>query len=383
MRFEFATATQIVFGAGTRAEVGKLVPPWGRRALIVTGQSTARAEPLRETLRAAGVAAECFSVAGEPAVADIQRGVARAREFAAEMLLGFGGGGAIDAAKAIAGLLTNPGDPLDYLEVVGAGKPLTCPALPWLAIPTTAGTGAEVTRNAVLSVPERNVKVSLRSPHLLARIALVDPELTLDLPPSLTASTGFDALTQLLEAYVCSRTNPMTDALCAAGLPRVAGALPRAFRDGHDLAARTDMALASLWSGIALANAGLGAVHGFAGAIGGRFSAPHGAVCAALLAPVMAANLRALRERAPQHPSLARYAEVARWLTGRAEATADDGVVWVAAQHAAMALPKLAALGVAASDFAEVVAQAQQASSMKANPVVLTADELAAVLAAA
>jgi len=383
MRFEFATATQIVFGAGTRAEVGKLVRPWGRRALIVTGQSTARAEPLRETLRAAGVTAECFPVAGEPAVADIQRGVARAREFGAEMLLGFGGGGAIDAAKAIAGLLTNPGDPLDYLEVVGAGKPLTCPALPWIAIPTTAGTGAEVTRNAVLSVPERNVKVSLRSPHLLARIALVDPELTLDLPPSLTASTGFDALTQLLEAYVCSRTNPMTGALCAAGLPRVAGALPRAFRDGHDLAARTDMALASLWSGIALANAGLGAVHGFAGAIGGRFSAPHGAVCAALLAPVMAANLGALRARAPQHPSLARYADVARWLTGRAEATADEGVVWVAAQHAAMALPKLAALGVAAADFPEVVAQAQQASSMKANPVVLTADELAAVLAAA
>ncbi len=383
MRFEFATATKIVFGAGTRAEVGKLVRPWGRRALIVTGQSTDRAEPLRETLRAAGVAAECFPVAGEPAVADIQRGVARAREFGAELLLGFGGGGAIDAAKAIAGLLTNPGDPLDYLEVVGAGKPLTCPALPWMAIPTTAGTGAEVTRNAVLSVPERNVKVSLRSPHLLARIALVDPELTLDLPPSLTASTGFDALTQLLEAYVCSRTNPMTDALCVAGLPRAAGALPRAFRDGHDLAARTDMALASLWSGIALANAGLGAVHGFAGAIGGRFSAPHGAVCAALLAPVMAANLRALRERAPQHPSLARYADVARWLTGRAEATADDGVVWVAAQHAAMALPKLAALGVAAADFSEVVAQAQQASSMKANPVVLTADELAAVLAAA
>jgi alcohol dehydrogenase class IV len=383
MRFEFATATQIVFGAGTRAEVGKLVRPWGRRALIVTGQSTDRAEPLRETLRAAGVAAECFPVAGEPAVADIQRGVARAREFGAEMLLGFGGGGAIDAAKAIAGLLTNPGDPLDYLEVVGAGKPLTCPALPWMAIPTTAGTGAEVTRNAVLSVPERNVKVSLRSPHLLARIALVDPELTLDLPPALTASTGFDALTQLLEAYVCSRTNPMTDALCAGGLPRAAGALPRAFRDGHDLAARTDMALASLWSGIALANAGLGAVHGFAGAIGGRFSAPHGAVCAALLAPVMAANLRALRERAPQHPSLARYADVARWLTGRAEATADDGVVWVAAQHAAMALPKLAALGVAEADFAEVVAQAQQASSMKANPVVLTADELTTVLAVA
>jgi alcohol dehydrogenase class IV len=383
MRFEFATATQIVFGAGTRAEVGKLVRPWGQRALIVTGQSTDRAEPLRETLRAAGVTAECFPVAGEPAVADIQRGVARAREFGAEMLLGFGGGGAIDAAKAIAGLLTNPGDPLDYLEVVGAGKPLTCPALPWMAIPTTAGTGAEVTRNAVLSVPERNVKVSLRSPHLLARIALVDPELTLDLPPSLTASTGFDALTQLWEAYVCGRTNPMTDALCAAGLPRAARALPRAFRDGHDLAARTDMALASLWSGIALANAGLGAVHGFAGAIGGRFSAPHGAVCAALLAPVMAANLGALRARAPQHPSLVRYDEVARWLTGRAEATADEGVVWVAAQHAAMALPKLAALGVAASDFAEVVAQAQQASSMKANPVVLTADELAAVLAAA
>jgi alcohol dehydrogenase class IV len=250
-----------------------------------------------------------------------------------------------------------------------------------MAIPTTAGTGAEVTRNAVLAVPDRGVKVSLRSLHLLARVALVDPELTLDLPPALTASTGFDALTQLIEAYVCNRANPLTDAICAAGLPRAAQALPVAYRDGRNLAARTDLALASLWSGLALANAGLGAVHGLAGPIGGLFPAPHGAVCAALLAPVMAANLRALRGRAPQGPALGRYAEIARWLTGRDNASPEHGVEWVRSLGATLGIPRLSAYGIARVQIAEIVAQAQQASSMKANPVALTAEELSAVLA--
>ena len=279
MRFEFSTATQIVFGPGTLREAGKLARPWGRRALVVTGSKPDRSKPLVQILEAEGIVVARFSVAQEPSLETVINGLAAARACGAEMIFGFGGGSVIDTAKAVAGLVTNPGEPLDYLEVVGAGRPLVKPALRWMAIPTTAGTGAEVTRNAVLAVPERKVKVSLRSPHLLARIALVDPDLTLDLPPAVTAATGMDALTQLLEAYVCTRANPMTDALCRAGLPRVAKALPAVWKNPRDTAAREDLSLAALWSGVALANAGLGAVHGFAGPIGGVLSAPHGAVC--------------------------------------------------------------------------------------------------------
>jgi alcohol dehydrogenase class IV len=383
MRFEFATATRIVFGPGTLAEAGQLAGEWGRRATVVTGRNPARAQRLLEYLAAAGIATEIAAVDHEPSTDDVARGVSSARAFRADSVIGFGGGSAIDAAKAIAGLLTNDGSPLDYLEVVGQGQPLSRPAAPWMAIPTTAGTGAEVTRNAVLAVPGRGVKVSLRSPHLLARVALVDPELTLDLSPALTASTGLDALTQLLEAYVCNRANPMTDAICAAGIPRAAQVLPVACRDGHDLAARTDLALASLWSGLALANAGLGAVHGFAAPIGGLFPAPHGAICAALLAPVMAANIRALRSRAPQSSALVRYAEVARWLTGRNDASHEHGVEWVRSLVATLGIPRLSAYGLVAAHVAEIVTRAQQASSMKANPIALTIDELMTVLAEA
>jgi len=383
MRFEFATATQIVFGAGVLAEAGRLARPWGNRALVVTGGNPRRAEPLLGHLAKAGISAEVFSCAGEPSTATVSAGLAAARAAGAQLVIGFGGGSAIDAAKAVAGMLANSGDLLDYLEVVGAGRTLAQPAAPWMAIPTTAGTGAEVTRNAVLGVPDRGVKASLRSPLLLARVALVDPELTLDLPPALTATTGLDALTQLLEAYVCRRANPLTDALCAAGLPRAARALPVACSHPPDLAARTDLALASLWSGLALANAGLGAVHGFAAPIGGRFPAPHGAVCAILLAPVMAANLAALRARDPQNPALGRYAEVARWLTGRPDATADDGVAWVGRLVASLPVTRLAAYGVNSGSFSELAERAQAASSMKANPIALETKELEGVLRAA
>jgi alcohol dehydrogenase class IV len=383
MRFEFATAAQVVFGAGTLAQAGKLARPWGRRALLVTGRNPRRADRLQGYLAEAGIEARAFTVDGEPTVADVGSAVSAAREAGAEMVIGFGGGSAIDAAKATAGLLANPGDPLDYLEVVGRGRPLLHPAMPWMAIPTTAGTGAEVTRNAVLGVPERSVKVSLRSSHLLARIALVDPELTLELPPSVTASSGMDALTQLLEAYVCLRANPMTDALAAAGVPRITRAFPAVRHNSKDLAARTDLALASLWSGLALANAGLGAVHGFAAAIGGMFRAPHGAVCAVLLAPVMSANLAALRARAGASPALGRYGEIGGWLTGRSGAGADEGVEWVRAWVAQIGLPGLAAYGVSATKVDEVVVRAQASNSMRANPIALASDELAGALAAA
>jgi alcohol dehydrogenase class IV len=296
-------------------------------------------------------------------------------------VIGFGGGSPLDTAKAVSALLTNPGNLLDYLEVVGRAQPLARPAAPCIAIPTTAGTGAEVTRNAVLASPAHQVKVSLRSPHLLPRLALIDPELTRDLPPALTASTGLDALAQLIEPFVSNRANPLTDGLCIEGLRRVARSLRLSFHDGHCAAAREDMALASLFGGLALANAGLGAVHGFAAPIGGTFSAPHGVVCAALLPHVMAVNMQAARVRLPGGGTLQRYTQVARLLTGDSTATAEDGVRWVRALVVELQVPGLRAYGVATEHIPILVERAAKASSMKTNPLPLNSDELAEILA--
>lgn len=383
MRFEFATATQIVFGTGTLREAGPLAKSLGRRALVVQGSNPRRAARLLEALPSVGVAAATYSIAGEPELSTVERGVARARNEQCDLVIGFGGGSVIDAAKAIAAMLTNEGGLLDYLEVIGRGKALTKPSAPFIAIPTTAGTGSEVTRNAVLASAEHKVKVSLRSPLMLPRVALVDPELTYDLPPAITASTGLDALTQLIEPYVCSRANPMTDGLCREGIVRAARSLRVAFADGQNKSAREDMAVASLFGGFALANAGLGAVHGFAGPIGGMFPAPHGAVCAALLPHVMAANLRALHDRGTSTSILGRYQAVARWLTGRVTATADSGVAWVEELVRDLQIPRLRAYGLTDASVEEVVAKAEKASSMKANPITLTTTELRETLRAA
>jgi alcohol dehydrogenase class IV len=380
MKFEFATATRIVFGAGAVKDVGAIAKEIGRRALVVTGRDMQRAQPLLKILHEAGVGVTTFTVAGEPELLTIEQGTAFAKKEHCELVIGFGGGSALDAAKAMAAMLANEGGLLDYVEIIGRGRPLTKLSAPFIAIPTTAGTGAEVTRNAVLASPEHKLKVSLRSPLMLARVAVVDPELTYDLPPALTASTGLDALTQLIEPFVCNRANPMTDGLCVEGLRRAARSLRVAFSKGQDKDAREDMAVASLFGGLALSNAGLGAVHGFAGPMGGSFSAPHGAICAAMLPHVMAMNLRALRQRDPNGAALYRYDEVAWWLTGDMKAKADDGVKWVRALVADLKIPRLGSFGIQREHFAGLVARAANASSMKANPIALTSEELTEIL---
>lgn len=380
MRFEFATAGRIVFGEGAVREVFAEARRMGSRAMLVWGLPAANAEWMARELEAAGLACTRFAVEGEPTIELVRRGAARAREQACDVIIGFGGGSAVDAAKAIAALVANGGDPLDYLEVIGQGRPLERPSIPFIAVPTTAGTGAEVTRNAVLASPEHKVKASLRSPHMLARLAVVDPELTLDLPPAVTAATGMDALTQLIEPYVSARANPLTDLFSVDGIRRVARSLVRAYCNGGDLQARADMALASLLGGLALANAGLGAVHGFAAPVGGMFEAPHGAVCAALLAPVMEVNIRALRARAPASRALRRYEEIARLLTQDPAARAQDGVEWVRRTCSELGIPPLSAYGIRASDIAVLVEKAARASSMKANPITLTPEELREIL---
>ena len=381
--FEFTAPPRILFGPGTLRQAGPLARAWGARAVVVTGGHPDRAQPLLELLAAEGVAATVFPVPAEPTTDLVRQGVALALEQHSEMVIGFGGGSPLDAAKAIAILATNGGDPLDYLEVIGRGQPLTRPALPLLAIPTTAGTGSEATRNAVLASPEHRVKVSLRSLLMVPRIALVDPELTYDVPPAVTASTGMDALTQLIEPFTSRRANPLVDVLCRDGIARVARSLVRAWRDGQDAAAREDMALASLYGGLALANAGLGAVHGFAGPVGGTFRAPHGAVCAALLPHVIAMNVQALRRREPRHPALARYTEIAELLTGHEGVDVEAGVAWLRDLAAGLGIPPLRAYGLTEADIPTLVEKTAVASGTQTNPIVLTKDELAGILARA
>lgn len=380
MHFEFATATRIVFGAGALAEAGKNLKVYGRRALLVTGRTLSRAGRLVADLQSNDVSSVRFVVPGEPELVTVEEGTKLARAEQCDFVIGFGGGSALDTAKAIAAMLKNEGELLDYVEIIGRGKPLRKRPAPFVAIPTTAGTGSEVTRNAVLSSPGQKLKVSLRSPLMLPRVALVDPELTYDLPPALTASTGLDALTQLIEPYVCSRANPMTDGLCREGIRRAARSLREAVQNGQNQSAREDMATASLFGGLALANAGLGAVHGFAGPIGGMFPAPHGAVCATLLPQVMATNIRALRQRDERSWALNRYDEIARICTGSGNATADAGVEWVRQLVADLQIPRLRVYGVQTEHVADIVAKATQASSMRANPIALTEPELAETL---
>jgi alcohol dehydrogenase class IV len=375
MRFEFATATRIVVGPGSIGQLASIVREMGAaRPLVVTGSNVARTSAVVEPLRSTS----SFAIAGEPTVERVRLGAGLARSC--DSVIAIGGGSVIDGAKAIAALATNSGDVLDYLEVIGKGRPLTVAPLPFIAVPTTAGTGSEVTRNAVLASPEHGVKASLRSPMMLAKVAIVDPELTRDLPPRITASTGLDALTQLIEPYVSPRANPLTDVLCVDGMKRAAAHLPRAYADGGDAEARENMSLVALFGGLALANAGLGVVHGFAAPIGGMFDSPHGAVCAAVLPHGMEANIRALRERQPQDRALARYGEIARILTGDPTATAEDGVEWVRQLCSRLSIPALRVYGIAAKDIPDLVAKAAQASSMKANPIVLTAEELRTVM---
>lgn len=376
--FEFATATRIVFGLKAAQTVASAAKEMGSRALIVTGRSKDRAASLAADLRS-----DLFTIPGEPTITRIDEGVHLARKSGVDLIIGFGGGSAIDAGKAIAVMLANGGKALDYLEVVASGKPLLKPSAPFIAVPTTAGTGSEVTRNAVLASPEHRLKASLRSPHMLPRLAIIDPELTFDLPPEITASTGLDALTQLIEPYTSNRANPITDMFCLEGIRRVRNALLRAYENGKDRDARTDMAMASLLGGLALANAGLGAVHGFAAPIGGMFPAPHGAVCAALLPHAMEANVRALRNRAPQDDALRRYETIAQLLTGNPKAHMEEGIEWVMQLCTKLYIPALSAYGIGSADVATLVQKAAQASSMKANPIVLTVSELTDLVSAA
>jgi alcohol dehydrogenase class IV len=391
MQFEFTTPGQIIFGEGTSAQAAAIASGFGSHALVVTGSDPGRAHWLLDNLERQDIATTTYAVVGEPHVEAICRGTALGRRRGCDHVIGIGGGSAIDTGKAIAAMLTNAGELFDYLEIVGSGRQVGTRPAPLLAIPTTAGTGAEATCNAVIAVPEHQIKVSLRSPLMMARAVIVDPVLTYDLPPNVTATTGMDALTQLIEPFVCTRANPLTDAICREGLMRAARSLHTVFQDGSDVCARADMSVAGLLSGMALANAGLGAVHGIAGPLGGMVTAPHGALCAALLPHVVRANIAALRERDPYGTALDRYRKVAA-LLGRAGAGAGASATDLALDDlpgqletlvADLAIPPLQTYGLLAEQLPELAERAMRASSMKGNPVVLDAHALMKIVRAA
>jgi alcohol dehydrogenase class IV len=378
--FEFATAGRIIAGPGRAAELPGVLAGLGSRVLVCTGADPARHAGL---LAGLGLPAAVFPVAAEPTVELARAGAAAAREHGADAVAAIGGGSVIDTGKAVAMLLANGGDPLDYLEVAGSGQPITRPAAPCVAVPTTAGTGAEVTANAVLAVPSHRLKASLRSPLMIPRVALVDPLLTVSCPPAVTAASGLDALTQCLEPFVSVLASPLTDGLAREGLRRAGTGLRAAYADGQDLDARQDMAASSLLGGMALANAKLGAVHGLAGVIGGTADVPHGLACAAVLAPVIDANVRALRSGRPAaagNDPLGRYAEAARLLTGNPAASIEDGLAWIRETLALLHAPGLAAFGLGPGQAGDIAAKAMTSSSMQGNPVVLSHAELTAIL---
>jgi alcohol dehydrogenase class IV len=380
MQFEFSTASKIIFGSGMFTSVGEIVKRLGKKTLIVCGAPQYLLTKLKKLLDEESIVYTIYHTAGEPTINSIQDTLATIGQTTYASIIGIGGGSAIDTAKTISAMLTNPGDLTEYLEVIGFNKPLKFPTLPLIAIPTTAGTGSEVTKNAVIGIPTHRVKVSLRSDYLLPKISLIDPELTLSLPKNHTATTGLDALTQLIEAYTCLNPSPMIDPICIEGITRAARSFIKAYDDGDDLIARENMSLASLFSGIALANVKLGVVHGLAGVIGDITNAPHGAICASLLSTAMTVNITAIRNRMPNHPVLERYTKVGKVLTNDPSATAENASLWVRNFCHHVKIQPLKSLGLAESDFDDLIERTQQSSSMKGNPIILFNDEIRTIL---
>jgi len=374
--FSFATATRIIFGEHTLNSVPELSILKGKPILLVCGKNASRAQQL-EQLFPAGSKFSLYKIESEPSIEMIDGGVELARRNGCEAVIGIGGGSVIDAAKAIAAMVPNPGELMDYLEVIGKGKSLTLKPLPCIAIPTTAGTGAEVTKNSVIKSMDKHVKVSLRSDYMYPAVAVVDPVLTHSMSPELTARTGVDALTHLMETFVSNQANPFIDMICREGLSRVSRSLVAAYHDGQNSKARTDMSMASLLGGMALANVKLGAVHGFAGPMGGMFPIPHGTVCASLMAATMEMNIEAL---VGKNGNLSKYTELAQILTRSSLAKAEDGIVWAENLVEELHIPPLSSFGLTENDFPELVKKAKISSSMKGNPVELDESQLQWIL---
>lgn len=376
MHYQIEAPARILFGRGRAAGAPELIRPFGPRGLIVHGADASRAAWLTGALP--DLALQTTPVKGEPLLSDLTRALVTARAHRPDWVLAIGGGAALDLGKALAALIPATGDPMDHLEVVGRGLPLTAAPLPFIALPTTAGTGAEVTKNAVIGIPDHGRKVSLRDPAMLARLAIIDPALTDHCPRAVTLASGLDAITQVIEPYLSSRATPYTDAITRPALPPGLPALMRLMQE-EDPQARDIMAHISLTGGLALANGGLGAVHGLAGVIGGRFNAPHGAICGALLGPTLRANANACANTkyAP------RLTEVFNALAPALGCAPEDTPEALSSWAHQTGLPRLSSFGLTQSEIPDIAAASAASSSMKGNPVALSAETLESILHAA
>jgi alcohol dehydrogenase class IV len=378
--FEFISPTRIIFGKGSFRKCGVLARELGNNALVITGSGKVSVDGLRNLLRAEGIKWTEYRVKDEPNIGIILDGIRIAKDAKCDHVICLGGGSVMDAGKAIAAMMTNPGNLMDYLEVVGKGNSVNIQGLPVINIPTTAGTGSEITRNSVILVPEGKVKVSMRGKGMVAAIALIDPELTYRLSPETTATTGMDALTQVIEAYMSNSANPISDAYAIEGIRRGAESVLKAFQHGRDEEARENMVLTALFSGIALSQAGLGAVHGFAGVIGGLTDAPHGAICACLLSSVLRANFEEINKKIDDNDSLIRFSKISQILTGTSAASPQSAIQWIRDLCKKLEIKGLSSLGVKMEDFDSIVQKAVVSSSMKKNPVILSEDALHRIL---
>lgn len=390
--FSVARLPEIRFGAGRVKEVAEVVATFGHTALLVTGgrsfASTPQWTDLVAKMEACGVAWQTMQVTQEPSPQLVDEAVARYRNAGIQVVVGIGGGSVLDAAKAIAGLLIPANSVMDHLEGVGRGLPYQGPSVPLVAVPTTAGTGSEATKNAVLSVQgTEGFKKSFRHDLLVPRVAIVDPELLASCPKNLIAANGMDAFTQLLESYVSVNASPVTDALALSGLEAFRDGFWTAWESGHSQQATgfSGIAYASLMSGIVLAQAGLGSVHGLASPLGAYFPMPHGVVCGTLVAEATAVNITALRAREPHAVALRKYADVARLLTGMREAVDNEAcdalVVLLRSWCQRLQLPRLSEFGMV-REHVDMVVDNSGGGSMRTNPIVLEHAELAQVLLA-
>ena len=388
--FSFASAPHIHFGAGKRLMIPQVLSSFGKRVLLVTGSAafdhSDRCQEILLSLDKEGFEIQRIRVHGEPSPSLVDAAVQEFRALLPDCVLAVGGGSAVDAAKAIAGLLPLGHSVMEYLEGVGRGKVYPGPSLPFVAVPTTAGTGGETSKNAVLSVQgEGGYKKSFRDDMLVAHSIIVDPELTLNCPPDITAACGLDAFTQLLESYVSSKASPMTDALAMSGMQKVRECFMRACRQGgEDIEARAGMAYAAFISGLTLANAGLGSVHGIAAPLGAYFPIPHGVACGTLLAQSTRVNIHAMLEREPENPSLGKYADVGRMFHN--DDSLDDADARVALLELLerwteeLNLPRLGVFGIDAADVSRIVS-GSRGNSMQTNPVLLSDEEISSIVA--
>lgn len=383
MSFSFSTADQIHFGEGISKSIPSFLDESLSPIFVLTGSDSKRYAQTIGLLTQNGFEVFIHPVQGEPTVNSVTQASEAVREAGAKCVVAIGGGSVIDTGKAVAALATNPGKLIDYLEGVGKGKVLAQDSLPMMAIPTTAGTGSEVTRNSVIGVPKAGVKVSLRSASMLPKWAIVDPELTYKLPVEIAAYTGMDALIQCLEAYLSKNANPLTDGIAREGIRLAARSIRSTSNDKLDTEAKSDLCAASLCGGIALANAKLGSIHGFAGPLGGMIAAPHGAICASLLVSCFSANLRAFDSRDHENPSRAKMDDVATLVTGNPMAKASYALAWFESLCNDLPLKSLGELGLTADRIEEAARKSAKSSSMQGNPIELTKFELFEILEAA